>query len=130
MPKPILTLGHGVAAESMTTPTISVNTVPVPISDTVTNSNIVQTKISAIAETEQGELYEQRVPIIFKPTKFIPSDRKYEKDIQVTEDKYQIATAEKIKPKWSPCPMKSADEPKYRSIQPILPKPKSPHAIT
>ena len=44
--------------------------------------------------------------------------------------KWRFLLAEKIKPKWSPCPMKSADEPKYRSIQPILPKPKSPHAIT
>ena len=72
----------------------------------------------------------KNTPIVFSPKKFVPSEARTNWKSEVVSEQDQTSTNDKIKPKWSPGPTNSKQEPKYKKIKPIFEKPKSPHRIT
>ena len=70
------------------------------------------------------------IPITFSPRKFVPSRQTNEQSEGSNNEKDQVPMGDKIKPKWAPCAASNEEEPKYKKIQPIFTKPKSPHKIT
>ena len=101
-----------------------------PKSDT---TNGTQRKISDIQHTNKEQTCLEPVkitPILFSPRKFVPAEKTTGHHLEVRDEIDQTSTTEKIKPKWSPCSNSNDNEPRYKKIQPIFQKPKSPHKIT
>ena len=68
------------------------------------------------------------VPFSFVPKKFVPAEKSSDWDMRSKSE--ELSQDEKIKPKWSPNPSGQEQEPRYKKIQPVFQKPKSPHKIT
>ena len=69
--------------------------------------------------------------IVFCPKKFVPAQKKDDIiEAKIVLESKNVSNNDKIKPKWSPGVTSQEDEPKYKKIQPIFQKPKSPHKIT
>ena len=68
------------------------------------------------------------VPFSFVPKKFVPAEKSSDWDMGSKSEEF--SQDEKIKPKWSPNPSSQELEPRYKKIQPVFEKPKSPHKIS
>ena len=81
---------------------------------------------------EQNDLKKgtKNTSMLFSPKKFVPSEKCPDLNLTSTIKSEELAESEKIKPKWSPNPSSNEQEPRYKKIQPIFQKPKSPHKIT
>ena len=101
-----------------------------------TNPNISEvTGVPSMGYYLQGNLLQQQVPrnnpVVFCPKKFVPAQKKDDiMESKIVLESSNISSNDKIKPKWSPGVTGMENEPKYKKIQPIFQKPKSPHKIT
>ena len=68
--------------------------------------------------------------ISFTPKKFVPLEKSNRMEERSMYQASQLPTDDKIKAKWSPGPATNEEQPKYKKIQPIFQKTKSPHKIT
>ena len=68
--------------------------------------------------------------VSFTPKKFVPATKLSNLEVESICQTNQLPTNDKIKAKWSPGPTVNDQQPKYKKIQPIFQKPKSPHKIT
>ena len=68
--------------------------------------------------------------VSFTPKKFVPAVKFSNLEVESICQTNQLPTNDKIKAKWSPGPTVNDQQPKYKKIQPIFQKPKSPHKIT
>ena len=83
-----------------------------------------------IGDQNELEMETKKPSMLFTPKKFVPSDKNYDLSFTSALKSEELAENEKIKPKWSPNPSSNEQEPRYKKIQPIFQKPKSPHKIT
>ena len=74
----------------------------------------------------KGETKSSSFPFI--PKKFVPAEKSTDWNLGLKSEEY--CQSEKIKPKWSPNPSGQEQEPRYKKIQPLFQKPKSPHRIS
>ena len=83
---------------------------------------------TSIEHQNSQENKTNNVPFSFVPKKFVPAEKSSDWDIGSKLEEF--SQDEKIKPKWSPNPSSQEQEPRYKKIQPVFEKPKSPHKIT
>ena len=83
---------------------------------------------TSIEHQNSQENKTSNVPFSFVPKKFVPAEKSSDWDIGSKLEEF--SQDEKIKPKWSPNPSSQEQEPRYKKIQPVFEKPKSPHKIT
>ena len=100
-----------------------------------TNPNIsAAAEVHSIGIHFQSNLPQQPVSrnnVVFCPKKFVPAQKKDDIiESKVVLEGTNISNNDKIKPKWSPGVTSMENDPKYKKIQPIFQKPKSPHKIT
>ena len=74
----------------------------------------------------KGETKNSSFP--FTPKKFVPAEKSTDWNHGLRSE--EPSQSEKIKPKWSPNPSGQEQEPRYKKIQPLFQKPKSPHKIS
>ena len=99
------------------------------------SNNSGSTGVQGFGIPYEGNMLHQPVSrnnnVVFCPKKFVPAQKKddiIESNIDL--DTNLTSNNDKIKPKWSPGVTSQEIQPKYKKIQPIFQKPKSPHKIT
>ena len=120
--KPIFSLSPNVSRDDMDGPTRNQNI------SAVTED---QSRSSHIENTFPPQSVSRNNNIVFCPKKFVPAKKKDDIiEAKTVLESKNVSNNDKIKPKWSPGVTSHEDEPKYKKIQPIFQKPKSPHKIT
>ena len=120
--KPIFSLSPNVSRDDMDGPTRNQNI------SAVTED---QSRSSHIENTFPPQSVSRNNNIVFCPKKFVPAKKKDDIiEAKTVLESKNVSNNDKIKPKWSPGVTSHQDEPKYKKIQPIFQKPKSPHKIT
>ena len=120
--KPIFSLSPNVSRDDIDGPTTNQH---------ISSVSVEQRMSSHLGNDLTPQSVSRNNNIIFCPKKFVPAQKKHDiaEEKMVLESK-NVSNNDKIKPKWSPGVTSQEDEPKYKKIQPIFQKPKSPHKIT
>ena len=93
--------------------------------------NVHKEKDRVDGPTEQGDCLKEEKKnssFPFIPKKFVPAEKSTDWNLGLKSEEH--SQSEKIKPKWSPNPSGQEQEPRYKKIQPLFQKPKSPHKIS